>query len=565
MKDLIEYARGTWPAKILLTNARAVNVFTGEIETANIALATGWIVGVGDYTEGEEVIDLEGAYVYPALINGHIHPESSMLHPVTYAETVVPRGVGGIVTDLHEIANVAGLKGIRWMLDAWKYLPLEVYFMVPSCVPATDLETAGARIGNRQMIDAYGWDETTGIGEVMNFPGVINCVGDVLGKLYLGKGTIDGHAPGLSGRDLNAYIAAGIDSDHECTRLEEAREKLARGMYIMIREGSSEKNLETLLPLVNDATWPRCLFVVDDRNCTDLGTDGDIDAVVRTAIELGLDPIRAIQMATITPARRFRLSGQGAIAPGYCAHLAVTHDLETLIPHLVFHSGRVVARDGEACFRELPEEIDDAPMRRFMSVAPFTVEDLAIPAENRYHPVIGIIPGQIVTEKRELEPLIENGQVVPDLDRDLLKLIVVERHQGTGNIGKGLVQGVGLKRGALATSVGHDSHNIIAVGTTDADLYAAVKEVERLGGGLVAMADGEPLAALPLPLAGLLSDQPLEVVTDQHKQVEAAARELGAGLDAPFDTLSFLALPVIPELKLTDRGLVDVTAFRLLD
>lgn len=564
MNGLIRVARGEDPADLLFTGARIVNVFTGRIEEGDVAVTADRIAGVGGYTEAAEVVDLEGRYLVPALLNGHVHPESSMLHPSRYAEVLVPLGIGGVVTDLHEIANVKGLEGAKFFLDAVRELPLDIHFMVPSCVPATHMETAGAEIDAKGIAEALSWPEAVGLGEVMNFPGVIHEDPMVIKKLGAAAGRVlDGHAPGLGGNDLNAYRAAGIDSDHECTRLEEAREKLARGMYIMIREGSSEKNLEDLLPLVDDRTWKRCLFVVDDRNCGDLQRDGDIDAVVRKAIALGLDPVRAIAMATINTAERFRLHDRGAVAPGYRADLAVLDDLEDFRVHSVYHQGRLVARDGQPLFEAPP--VDDAGMRDSMNPAPLTLEDLAIPASGWHHPVIGIIPGQIVTEKLQMEPTVHEGSIAADTERDLLKLVVVERHRGTGNVGKGLVRGMGLQRGALATSVGHDSHNIIAIGTRDSDLLHAVEEVGRLGGGLVAVSGGQRLATLPLPLAGLLSDQPLATVVEQHERVEAAARELGAAIEAPFDMLSFLALAVIPELKLTDLGLVDVTEFRLLD
>jgi len=566
MSNLFEVARGERPADLLLLNARIVNTLSGEIEEGNVAVAGDRIAGIGPYQDAAEVRNLNGRYLVPGLINGHIHPESSMLHPARYAEAVVPRGVSGIVTDLHEISNVSGLDGARWMLDVWRHLPLDVYFMVPSCVPATHLETAGAEVTADDIATALDWKEAIGLGEVMNYPGVIHADGTVHDKLGRAAGrVIDGHAPGVGGLDLNAYIAAGIDSDHESTSLPEALEKLRRGMYVMIREGSSEKNLEDLIYLVTDHTWPRCLFVVDDRSASDLLRDGDIDAVVRKAISLGLDPVRAIQLATINPVRRLGLRGIGAIAPGYFANFCVMEDLANFRAGEVFHRGAVVARDGGLLGEALHEEEDEQQVRGTMRVKPFTIEDLRIPVEQSDLPIIEVIPDQIVTGRLEEAPTVEGDSVVADPDRDLAKLVVVERHQATGNIGRAIVRGTGLKRGALASSIGHDSHNIIAVGMSDADLLLAVRETERLGGGLVAVAKGEILGSLPLPIAGLLSDEPLATVVEKHEALKTIAADLGSGLPHPFATLSFLALPVIPALKLTDRGLVDVNAFRLID
>jgi len=560
---LISVAKGETPADLILTNARIVNTLNGEIEEGNVAICGQLIAGVGDYEQGQQVIDLKGKYLSPGLINGHIHLESSMLHISQYARAVVPRGTLAVVTDFHEIANVSGISGVEYMMSCARQLPLDVYLMVPSCVPATHLETSGARLTAKDIEAILSWENTIGLGEVMNFPGVIAADSEVLAKIACSRGwVIDGHAPGLKGKELNAYISAGILSDHESTSLEEAREKLSRGMYVMIREGSSEKNLETLLPVVSDKTYKRCLFVVDDRSCADLLRDGDIDAVVRKAIMLGLDPVRAIQLATINSAEYFRLHGLGAIAPGYLANIIVVGDLSTFETEMVFYRGELVAREGEALFSPLVTE--DKKMTRTVKVKPFAVERLRMPADEWTNPIIEIVPDQIITKKVEGRPKVEKGLVLPDIERDILKLVVVERHKATGNIGLGLVKGFGLKRGALASSIAHDSHNIVAVGTRDEDIYVAVKEIERLQGGLVIAADGEVLGSLPLPIAGLLSQEPLEVVVDKFEKLQGIARDLGTKLGDPFATLSFLALPVIPELRLTDLGLVDVNAFKLI-
>ena len=562
LDKLIAVARGIAPADLILLNAKIINTFNGEIEEGNVAICHDRIAGVGDYKNAKEVIDLKGKYVSPGLINGHVHIESSMLHIARYAEAVVPRGVTGSVTDLHEIANVKGIAGIRYILSCAKNLPLNLYFMAPPCVPATHLETAGACLTSEDIQHVLSFGETIGLGELMNFPGVLFADAQVLAKISASHGrVIDGHAPGLGGKDLNAYISSGITSDHESTKLAEAQEKLRKGMYVMIREGSSEKNLEELLPMVTDNTYKRCLFVVDDRSCSDLLRDGDIDAVVRKAIKLGLDPVRAIQLATINTAERFKIPDIGAIAPGYIANIDVISDLRKFKTEMVFHHGKMVARAGKALFTTSMRA--NKQMTHTMKVKPFGIERLRILADTWRHPVIEIIPNQIITKSVNEKVKIDDGTVVADTKRDILKLVVVERHKATGNIGLGLVKGLGLKRGAIASSIAHDAHNIVAAGTNDNDLYIAIKEVEALGGGLVVAADGRVISALPLPIAGLLSDQPLNKVVKKLEEVEKAAADLGSKLAAPFATLSFLALPVIPALRLTDKGLVDVLQFKI--
>jgi len=567
LKKLISVARGESPADLLLKNARIINTLIGGIEQGNVAICGDKIAGVGDYKQAKKVIDLRGAYLAPGLINGHTHIESSMLHPAQYARAVVPRGTLTLVTDLHEIANVCGIKGIKFVMDQAKRLPLDMLFMAPSCVPATELETSGARISADEIKKLLTYPDVIGLGEMMNFPGVISGVDEVLNKIIVSRGrVIDGHAPGLGGKELNAYMAAGILSDHESTTLEEGREKLKKGMYLMIREGSSEKNLDALLPLVNDETCRRCLFVVDDRSCSDLLREGDIDAVVRKAISRGLEPVRALQLATINPAEYFRLHDRGAIAPGYLANLVTITDLARLELDMVFYRGNLVARQGKPLFSlpDIKPELTDT-----VNIKPLHRDSLSLRAERdnlaeETYPVIEIVPGQIITRKRMEKVKVNSGLIQPDTYNDILKLVVVERHKASGNIGLGLVRGFGLKRGALASSFAHDSHNIVAVGTGDTDILRAIEEIERLEGGLVVCADGEVTASLPLPVAGLLSLDPAEVVTEQFEKLEEAAASLGNLPPAPFSILSFLALPVIPELRLTDLGLVDVVEFKLL-
>ncbi|MDH4270132.1 MAG: adenine deaminase, partial [Dehalococcoidia bacterium] len=435
--------------------------------------------------------------------------------------------------------------------------------MAPSCVPATQLETSGARISSKEVKKILAHPKIIGLGEMMNFPGVVSGDEEVLKKISAARGrVIDGHAPGLAGKELNAYLSAGILSDHESTTLEEGREKLRRGMYLMIREGSSEKNLDALLPLVTDSTYKRCFFVVDDRSCSDLLREGDIDAVVRKAISRGLDPVRAIQMATINAAEYFRLHDRGGIGPGYLANLITITDLAKLETDMVFYKGRLVARQGKPLFPLPPVTVELKDTVRIKSP---TAQSLKIAPAGETYSVIQIVPGQIVTKKAVERIQVVDGAVVRDLERDILKLVVVERHKASDNIGVGLVKGFGLKKGALASSVAHDSHNIIAVGADDLDILKAIEEIKRLQGGLVVCANLEILASLPLPIAGLLSPEPLDVVVSQHENVEKAAASLGNLPPAPFAILSFLALPVIPELRLTDLGLVDVAQFKLID
>ncbi len=563
LAKLISVARGDAPADLLIKNAKIINTFAGIIEEGNVAIYGDRIAGIGNYVKAKEILDLKGSYLAPGLINGHTHIESSMLHPAQYAQAVVPRGTSATITDLHEITNVAGFNGIKFVMDWAQKLPLDMFFVAPSCVPATNMETSGAEIKAQDIKKILKMKNFIGLGEMMNFPGVISGDREVLKKIAAAQGkVIDGHAPGVMNKRLNAYLSAGIGSDHESTTLEEGREKLRRGMHLMIREGSSEKNLDTLLPLVNDRTYHRCFFVVDDRSCSDLLQEGDIDAVVRKAIQSGLEPVRAIQLATINTAEYFRLYDHGGIAPGHIANLITITDLPNLEINMVLYRGRLVARNGK--YLEAPLKASANELTDTVRIKPFAIGALKLTTDRKCLPVIEIIPGQIITKKRIELVKIKDGIVIPDLEEDILKLVVVERHKASGNIGVGLVKGFGLKRGALASSIAHDSHNIVAVGTNDSDIFTAIKEIERLQGGLVVCVDGKILAALPLPVAGLLSPEPLETVVKKFEKVEKTAAGLGHVPPAPFALLSFIALPVIPELRLTDMGLVDVLEFKLI-
>ena len=561
---LIAVARGDTPGDLLFVNGRVVNTLTAEIEETDVVVFDGRVAGLGSGYSARETVDLRGAYLLPAFINGHSHIESSHLWIAEYARAVVPRGVVGVVSDLHEIANVAGLPGIRAVLHAAADLPLDLRLMAPSCVPATSLETSGRTLGPEEIRQLLEIEGAIGLGEMMDFPSVVAAESRVLDKLEAaGERAVDGHAPGLAGKALNAYVAAGPRSDHESTTLEEGREKLRRGMWLMIREGTTEKNLAKLLPLVTDRTASRCLFVTDDRSAADLVSDGDVDAVVRKAIELGFDPIRAIQLATLNPALCFRLRDVGAIAPGYRAHLVVCDDLRRPVARRVYFDGRPVAEEGSPRF-EAGAAVDPSLLHT-VNLGPLSVDSFALPAKGSRHPIIEAVPGQILTGRRVEEVRVEGGRIVAEPERDILKLAVVERHRGSGRVGVALVSGFGLRRGALASSYAHDSHNIIVVGAADGDMLVAVQRIATMQGGLVAVADGEVLAALPLPVAGIMSTESAATVSHRGALLNAAALSLGAIVPEPFAVLSFLALPVIPSLKLTDIGLVDVDRGALYD
>lgn len=561
MSDLIAVGRGLKPADLLLKNARLVDVLSGEILDTDVALHAGKIAGFGAY-DSQETMDLEGRFLCPGFIDGHIHVESTMLVPPEFARTVSPLGTTAVVIDPHEIANVLGIDGINYMLRVSAGLPVTFYVMLPSCVPATNMETSGAELNSGDLALLLPRKRVIGIAEMMNYPGVLAGDHEVLNKIRLaGYRRVDGHAPGLTGKDLSAYIGAGISSDHECVSADEAREKLRLGMHIMVREGTTEKNLKELVHIITPENSRRFSLVTDDRHPGDLLQEGHIDHCIRLAIGEGVPPVTAIQMATINTAAYFGIRGIGAVAPGYQADLTVLDDLEKVTVSRVIKQGDVVADRGRALhFDAEPAALG---IRGTVNIDNASLEDLSVPAGDGQMKVIGIVPGQIVTQKLLVDPKVEGGKVVSDIDRDVVKIAVVERHKASGNVGLGFIKGMGLKRGALATSVAHDSHNVIAVGASDEDIRRAVIEIARMNGGAVVVDGGQVLARLPLPVAGLMSDQPAPGVAAAVNEVIGAAYDLGCVLPDPLISLSFMALPVIPELKLTDRGLVDVTAFSL--
>jgi adenine deaminase len=558
LQEKLSIARGERRAEKLFKNAKLVNVLSGEIYPANVAVEDGRIVGIGDY-EGAEVIDLQGAYLAPSLIDGHFHVESSMLTAPEFVRAVVPHGTGVVVIDPHEYANVLGLDGIRYVLESSKNLPVDFFIMLPSCVPATAFETAGARLTADDLKLMIADERVAGVAELMNYPGVYLGVESELAKIQAGKGkSIDGHAPGLTGRNLNAYVLAGIRSDHESTELAEAREKLRLGLHLLLREGSTERNLETLAPLVTPTNASNCSFATDDKLAGDLVNEGHIDHCVRKAIRMGIPPMTALQIATINTARHYRLRNFGALAPRFWADFIVFDDLEKFSIRQTWKKGVLVAEAGKYLAPPTPPS---PPPRSTMNLRYKAPSDFAamVPENSGSAKirVIEVVPNQIITRQRIEKPKIEHGQLVPDLERDILKMVVVERHHATGNVGVGFVRGFKLKHGALGSTVAHDAHNVVVVGTNDADIQRVIEELEALQGGQVAVEDGQVRAALGLPIAGLVSEKPLDEVIEKIDRLNAAARKMGCELEAPFMTLSFLSLSPIPELKLTDQGLID--------
>jgi adenine deaminase len=546
-----------------LKNARLLNVFSLTLQPTHILLAGPLVAAVGlEYAgaEAQEVVDLEGRVVAPGLIDGHVHLESSLVTPAEYARGVVPRGVTGVVTDPHEIANVAGVAGVEWLMEASEGLPLEVWVTVPSSVPSTPLETSGAALGLAEIERLLAHPRVVGVAELMSFPAILAAEAGELEKVRraerFGKSP-EGHAPTLTGRPLQGYLATGIASDHESTTLEEGRAKLEAGCFLMVREGSTTRNLAALAPLLRPEHADRIGLVTDDRLPSDLLREGGVDFLVRKVIALGVDPAYAVRAGSYNVARHFGLRRRGAVAPGFQADLVVLDDLQAFVAAQVYQRGRLVAEQGRLRV-ELPKTKVSAAVARTVKLPELRPHDLRIPAQGGRVRVVRAIPHQVLTAEERLEPTVRDGEVVADPTRDLAKLVCIERHGKNGRIGKGLVTAFGLQKGALACTVGHDHHNLMAVGVSDADIVRAARRLEALGGGMIAVADGQVLAELALPIAGLITDEPLEAVDAKLQALEAAARRLGVSLPDPYMALSFLGLAVIPELRLTDHGLVDV-------
>lgn len=561
---IINVARGLEKADLVIKNANIVNVLSEEIHKADIAIADGIIAGISDNYSGKKEIDINGAYVTPSFIDGHVHLESSMMLPSEFAKAVLPAGTTTVIIDPHEISNVFGLHGISFMHEAVKNLPMDVYTMLPSCVPATPFETSGFDLNSYDLSLVIDKPWVLGIAEMMNFPGVLNLDKNVMAKLELAKSKdkrIDGHAPFLSSKDLCAYISSGVKSDHECTNPTEAIEKLRLGMYLMIREGTAAKDLNALIPVLQNCNTRKCLFVTDDRHPSDLGEH--INGMVRRAVEAGVNPVKAIQCASLNTAEYFGLKDLGAVAPGYKADLLILPDLKTFKPDFVLKNGEVIVENGK-----LTAHIDDSEtpsVRGSVNVKWIEEDDFRIDASTDMVKTIEVIPHQLVTKSVISQVKIENGNAVSNVDTDTLKICVIERHRATGNIGKGFVKGFNLKSGAIASTVAHDSHNMIIVGTNDYDMYVAAVELVKSQGGKVVVRDGEVISKLPLPIAGLMSDKEFNYVLEKCDELNSAAHSIGCTLEDPFMTMGFLSLPVIPELKITDKGIFDTNKFDFVD
>ncbi|MCD6254012.1 MAG: adenine deaminase [Thermotogae bacterium] len=567
IEDILPIAMGSKPADLLIKNARVVNVFSGEIEKTNIAIFRKRIAGLGDYNEGKRVIDLKGAYVVPGLIDAHLHVESSMVDPVEFARAVLTRGTTTVIADPHEIANVAGLKGVEYMLSYTEGIPLNMYVMMPSSVPATNMETSGAQL---RVVDMIGFLEkhprVLGLGEVMNYPGVLNASGELITMIELFRHKykkIDGHAPGVSGKNLNAYICAFIRSDHESTTPEEALEKVSRGMQVLIREGSVARNMDDLIKVVNPMNHQFFSFCTDDKHPGDILNEGHIDHMIRKAVKAGVDPVVAIRMASINTARHYGLRSMGAVAPGYKADLVVTDSLEDFWPKMVIKDARTVAEDGKLIV-EISGKKDELPDLSSTFVCdPLKGEELKMKCQGGKIRVIEVSEKDVLTRQMILEPKVKDGFIVSDTSRDILKIAVISRYTKR-SMTVGFVRGFGIKRGALSTSVGHDSHNLCVVGVTDLDMVTAANRVMELGGGIVVAENGKVIGELPLDVAGLMSSLGMEEVAQRINRLKSIVQDLGTTLSDPFMTLSFVQLAVIPQLRITDKGLVDVEDGKLV-
>jgi adenine deaminase len=571
MSHRLAVARGDAPADLLLTGGRVLSVFTGELLDADVAVAGGHVAGVGDYRglAATHTVDVGGLILLPGFIDGHMHIESTKLMVDQFARAALPWGTTSVVLDPHEMANVFGLDGVRAMLAAARQVPLDYYVMVSSCVPASPFESSGATVDAEDIARFLAEERNAlGVAEMMNFPAVVAGDDDALAKLdaarRAGDRHIDGHAPGLSGRALSAYLAAGVRSDHECTTYEEALEKRRLGMWIMIREGSAARNLEALLPLVLEFGPGNCILCTDDREPDQLLREGHINDVMRKAVALGCPPYHAVVMGTLFTARYHRLHDHGAVAPGYVADIVAVEDLERFLPRKVWKNGRLVAEDGEAI--EIPRVSAPDWMRGSVRVPQLSARDFRIraPGGASRVRVIGVEPGQIVTRALVEDAARRDGEAVADPRRDLAKIAVIERHRETGRIGLGFVRGFGLQRGALASTHAHDAHNVVVVGVDDADMAAAVNSLRETGGGQVAVSGGRVVGEVACPIGGLLSDRTAEEVAAAAEHLGKVSHDLGVTLPSPFSAMSFLALSVVPELKITDRGLVDTVKFELV-
>lgn len=563
-EKIIRVARGEEKADLVIKNARIINVLSEEIHQDDVAIVDGIIAGVGENYEGYEEIDIQGKFLSPSFIDGHVHIESSMLLPNEFAKAVVPAGTTTVIIDPHEISNVLGLHGISFMHEAVKGLPLNVYTMLPSCVPATPFETSGFELNSYDLSLLIDSPWVLGVAEMMNFPGVLSRDKDVMAKLELAKSKnkrIDGHAPLVTGKELCAYIASGITSDHECTDPQQAIEKLRQGMYIMVREGTAAKDLEALMPILQHNNNRKIMFVTDDRHPADLLEH--INYMVRVAVANGVNPIKAIQMASLNTAEYFKIQDLGAIAPGYRADLLVLDDLQDFKPTMVFKDGKKVAENGNLIITLDDYEVPS--VRGSVNVGILESENFKIRAFSDIVQAIETVPNQLITKQTEGKINVVNGFAESNTDEDILKIVVIERHKASGNIGKGFVKGFGLKTGAMASTVAHDSHNMIIIGTNDEDMLFAANELVKSQGGKVVVENGQVLAKLELPIAGLISNKDFDFVIEKYFEIKEAAKAIGCVVSDPFMTMAFLSLPVIPELKITDKGIFTTNGFKFID
>jgi adenine deaminase len=572
-RALIQVARGQRPADLVFCNGHVVNVFSNEVYEADVAVYHGLVAGIGPSGayRGARDVDLGGHYLVPGLVEAHTHIEDALLVPGEYARALAAHGTTTCVSDPHEIANVAGVPGLRWILAAAEGLPMRLLFTLPSCVPASPFESAGASLVAEDLLPLAADSRIASVGEVMNYPGVLEGDQVMLDMIALkrpGRATprglpVDGHAPELRGLDLCGYVAAGVQSDHETVGPEEALEKVRLGMWLWVREGST-RNLETLLPVVLEHLPERAGFVADDRTPGDLLRDGDLDHVIRQAVARGLAPVQAIKMTSLHPSQYFGFGDRGAIAPGYLADLLVVPDLHDFRPRQVYVSGALIAEDGQALFAAPPLPTGwESTIEQTVRLHEFNVERLRLPGHSGTARVIGLIPDQIVTDDRAMEVEAHDGFLRADPARDLLKIAVVERY-GRGRVGVGLLHGLGLRDGAMASSVAHDAHNIVVVGSNDEDMATAVREIERLQGGLVISQHGTIVDRLPLPLGGLMAPRPGFEVAEALERLDATVAGMGVGVPHPFGFVAFLALSVVPKLKITDLGVLDVDAWKIV-
>ena len=557
-KKLVQVALGNEPADLVLKNAEVFHVFTGEFLNADVAIADGYIDGVGENYTGITEIDLSGKFLLPGYIDSHINIESSTLLPDEFARAAISNGTTTVIMDPHEIANVCGTAGIRFMLEATERIPLNVYMTLPSCVPASRLDTSGAILEADDLKPILSHPRVLGLGEMMDFHGVLNLNEGVYAKLSMADNIlVEGHAPGLKNKTLMAYAAAGIRSDHECTTPEQALQRLRAGMHLHLREGAVSKNFMALSEIINQDTAPYISFCADDISAEELLKEGHINKIVRMAISRKVPVATVLQIATINTAKYYGLKDVGAIAPGYKADILVMDSQNVRMPRQVYKSGQLVCTDGVVV--DIPKTVIPPEVMNTINIKGIRKEDLKIPMNGNMANVIGIVPYQVVTKHFKLQVAVKNGEVISDIENDILKLAVFERHHGTGNVGLGLVKGLGLKSGAIASSIAHDSHNIIVAGTNDTDMILAVEEISRIGGGIVIVENGSILSCFPLPIAGLMTDLPAQEVADKQAELREIAHSLGVySFINPFLTLSFCSLPVIPALKLTDQGLVLV-------